>query len=155
MSISVAPAAAPPVDILVTNAEMQPIVVEVKNKEHLTREDAVRLFRDLTAYAALPAAPYVLVISQEVGFLWKDPLVTSPMPPPLEFPMDEVIGRYVPDISPSRRLRPQELQVASARWLLQLTGIGADDRTSAERMLRDVGFIAALEGAIVIPNPYA
>ena len=57
MSVNVARAGAPPVDILVTDADTRPIVVvEVKNQEDLLREDAVRLFRDLTSYAAFLAA---------------------------------------------------------------------------------------------------
>ncbi len=57
MSVNVARAGAPPVDILVTDADTRPIVVvEVKNQEDLSREDAVRLFRDLTSYAAFLAA---------------------------------------------------------------------------------------------------
>lgn len=121
MSAIVATTGAPPVDILVTDSEMQPIViVEVKNQESLAREDAVRLFRDLTSYAALPAAPFVLIVSQDNGYLWKDPLFTAEVPPPLEFPLGEVVGRYVPASCPPRRLRPQEVQIAVARWLLHL-----------------------------------
>jgi hypothetical protein len=155
MSISVATAGAPPVDILVTDADMRPIViVEVKNQEDLSREDAIRLFRDLTSYAVLPAAPFVLIVSQEYGYLWKDPPLTGEIPPPLEFPLDVVVRRYFPASSPPRRLRSQEVQIAVARWLLQLAYHGEDVQSSPERLLRDIGFIAAVDNAIVIPDPY-
>jgi len=155
MSVNVARAGAPPVDILVADADMRAIVVvEVKNQEDLSREDAVRLFRDLTSYAAFPAAPFVLFVSQEYGYLWKDPLLTAPGPPTLEFPLDEVVGRYVPASSPPRRLSSREVQIVVARWLLHLASHGEDVQSSPELMLRDMGFIAALARAIVIPDPY-
>jgi hypothetical protein len=57
--------------------------------------------------------------------------------------------------SPLRCLRQQELQIAIGHWLLHLARVGEDVETTPERMLRDMGFIAVLERAIVIPDPYA
>ena len=80
MSANVASASAPPIDILVTDAESRPIaVVEVKNKEHLSRHDAIRLLRDLATDNGLPAA-YYLVVSQDHGYLWRGPLATFGAP---------------------------------------------------------------------------
>lgn len=154
MSVNVATTAAPPVDILVTDAESRPIaVVEVKNKVGLSRDDAMRLLRDLSTYPSLPNAAYYLVVSQEHGYLWKGPLVAG-TPPTLQFAMDNVIERYGPALAENRRLRGGDVTVAVARWLIRLTNDKSDVGNVPESALCDTGFIAAMHGAVVVPEPY-
>jgi hypothetical protein len=154
VSVSMASASAPPVDILVTDAESRPIaVVEVKNKVGLSRDDATRLLRDLTTYPSLPDAAYYLVVSQEHGYLWKAPLVAG-APPTVQFAMDSVIERYGPALAENRRLRGGDVTVAVARWLIRLANEKSDVHNDPESAVRDTGFIAAMQGAVVVPEPY-
>ena len=154
MSVSAAATSAPPIDILVTDADERPIaVVEVKNKEGLSREDAMRQLRVLTTHYALPYAAYYLVVSQDYGYLWKGPLVAGAAPA-LQFAMDSVIERYGPALDNGRRLRGGDVTVAVARWLIRLTNEQSDVRGVPESALNDTGFIEAMQGAVVVPEPY-
>src|SRR5260370_37434292 len=89
-------------DILILSPEDLPItVVEVKNRQDLTREVATALQRNIIIHSLLPQTPFFLLISQDVGFLWKS--ATSPdTPPTYEFPMGKAVTRYL-------KLEPGEL----------------------------------------------
>ena len=83
-------------DILIQSPEGNPIaVVEVKNIPNLTRDEAVQLRRNLADYGVPFQTPFFLLLSQDIGFLWKDSKYENlDSQPTYEFPMDRVVARY-------------------------------------------------------------
>lgn len=142
-------------DILVADVDLKPIViVEVKNRQDLSRDVATSLYRSLLAHGARPAVPYFLLVSQDRGFLWTEARPGETDEPILDFPMGGVILRYAPEYTPPGRLRGKELERLVAHWLLDLTDVRADIKDGPELLLREAGFIGAIQGAIVITDPY-
>jgi hypothetical protein len=84
-------------DILIVDRHGSPIAaVEVTNREHLSAELATALRRNLVAHGYVPPTPYYLLLTQYVGYLWKQPDPTRLDPSPdYQFPLDNVIQRYL------------------------------------------------------------
>ena len=116
-------------------------LVEVKNQQQLTPEIAAAYRRNLDDHGALkPWAPFFLLVSQEVGFLWDQRGSTSPeTPPSVEFPMAPIVRRYLPWLADGEWLRKPELISAVTRWLSDLAE-GCDDLVSAE-VLAQIGLL--------------
>jgi hypothetical protein len=128
-------------------------VVEVKNREDLSPEVAAALRRNLVVHGFLTDAPYFLLVSQDVGFLWDrraqhgfDALPTA------RFPMEPVINRYLPERTVGDRLRGSELELVVFQWLLDLTETPKDVLGEPERSLDGSGLLDAMRGAR-ITNP--
>src|SRR6266567_4257762 len=85
-----------PVDILIRNSEGDPIaIVEVRNRQNLSRDAAIEMRHNIVAGGLPTNVPYFLLLSQEVGFLWKGQQQDNlDAPPAYEFPMDKVVTRY-------------------------------------------------------------
>src|SRR5579863_7076647 len=98
-------------DLIIKNLEDHLIaVVEVKNLKDLSREEAIEMRRTLLEYGFPADVPYFLLLSQEVGFLWKETAVGDPnASPTYEFPMDKVVTRYSEEHA-ERRLYGAELE---------------------------------------------
>ena len=124
--------------------------IEVKNKKNLTAEAASFHYRNMMNYGFIANAPYFLMISQDIGFLWDDlesGIICSN--PKLEFVMREVVGRYLPHLGEDR-LSGSELEFLVIQWLMDLMGLDSYVQTEPERSLIDIGFTEAILGGVVV-----
>lgn len=128
-------------DFLIRSPQGYPIaVVEVQNLQDLTRDEATELRRSLIAYGVPSQIPYFLLLSQDIGFLWKESKQESPdAPPTYEFPMDTIVTRYLQRDS-KRRLYQSVLALVVRQWLNDLT-MGSQEATEEpEKTLALAGF---------------
>ncbi len=137
-------------DIVIRSSDGSPIcVVEIKNLENLSRKDALVLRRNMIAHGMLANATYLMIISQDRGFLWKESRRKSPnASPKLEFPMPDVVARYLPQITSQNRLRGSELELIVLGWLNELATHPIVD-TEPEKSLDDIGFTKDIKYARV------
>lgn len=139
-------------DILIRDSEGYPIaVVEVKNPLHLSRNTAMELRHNLIEYGIPAHVPYFLLLSQDVGFLWKDGAggVDSDAPPDYEFPMDKIVIRYLKETS-ERRLYDFILSAIVFQWLNDLVNDPENADEEPEKTLALAGFNQALKNATVL-----
>jgi hypothetical protein len=139
-------------DLIVRNARGSTIAfVEIKNLQGLSRDLAIGIRHDLIEYGWIPAqAPYFLLLSQDVGFLWKEPKTDDlDLPPTYEFAMTSVVDRYL-DKDPGRRLYGEELEWLVLEWLLSLAGEVQPEAEEPERTLARSGFNDSIKGAAVL-----
>ena len=60
-------------DILIQSPQGNSIaVVEVKNRQNLSRDVATAFRRNMLVHGLLSQTPYFLLTSQDIGFLWKE-----------------------------------------------------------------------------------
>lgn len=142
----------PYADIVVRNADGNTIaVVEVKNRENLSRDVAIDLRRNLIAHGLVPAAQYFLLLSQDSGFLWKDMgLATLDAPPTQEFSMQPVLQRYLPQMEPKNRLGESILELLVLQWLNEIAIDGREPPEEPERLLATSGFLDSLRDATIL-----
>lgn len=138
-------------DILIQNPDTSPVaIVEVKNRQHLSPDIATEYRRNLLVHGALLRAPYFLLLSQDVGFLWHNGKADCvDMPPSSEFPMGDVMARYLPHLMPQDRLRGEELRLVILQWLLDLAYGPPPNGEMPEQTLAHAGFLQAIRGATV------
>lgn len=137
-------------DIVIQDPDGQFVaVVEIKNRQNLSREIATVLRRNSMTYSLLPQTPYFLLLSQDKGFLWKDAWREGPeVPPTYEFPMDKVIARYVSK-EPDDRLYNQELEFLALQWLTDLANGKQKTSEEPEKTLAVAGFNETIKEARV------
>ncbi|OLD95623.1 MAG: hypothetical protein AUI36_46100 [Cyanobacteria bacterium 13_1_40CM_2_61_4] len=134
-------------DILIQSPEDLPIaVVEVKNRQDLTREVATVLRRNIITHSLLPQTPYFLLISQDVGFLWK--AAGPDAPPTYKFPMDRVVTRYL-QREPGERLYGIELEFLVLQWLNDLASGRLNASEEPEKTLALAGFNDSIREATI------
>lgn len=134
-------------DILILSPEDLPIaVVEVKNRQDLTREVATELRRNIIIHSLLPQTPYFLLISQDVGFLWR--AAGPDALPEYEFPMDKVVARYLKR-EPGERLYGIELEFLILQWLTDLASGALKTSEEPEKTLAFTGFNDSIREATV------
>jgi len=127
----------------------QAAIIELKNAQNLTRKDATQFRRNLVVHGFVPSAPYLLLLSQDHGYLWRDKKPSKlEVPPDAEFRMDVVIRRYVRDLG-QRRLSGIEFELLVLQWLDDLnTGLVAATE-EPERTLASLGLFNLLRGGSV------
>jgi hypothetical protein len=134
-------------DIVVSNLQEIVALVEVKNVRDLTRTYAIKF---VSALPRSVAAKYLLVISQEKGFLWTPaPQVGTLQEPQLELDMRGVFATYQQDTGLRGWLRGGELEPLAFDWLARLTRLPEDQYAATERALEHTGFMSAIRGAFV------
>lgn len=143
-------------DILITGQEGIPIAaVEVKNRERTSPDVARVLRRNLIVHGYLPPTPYFLLVSQDVGYLWTNVKAEdTDVPPSYEFPMTNVILRYLRS-QPLRRLSGNELELVILEWLIELTVDHREPREEPESTLATAGFDGAIKGGRVVAEAVA
>jgi hypothetical protein len=143
-------------DILISDREGAPIAaVEVKNRQDMTPEVARVLRRNLIVHGYVPPTPYFLLVSQDVGYLWKNVKPEDiDVPPDYEFPLTNVISRYLRS-QPPRRLSGNELELVILEWLIELTVDHRDPHKDPERTLATAGFEDAIKGGRVVAEAVA
>jgi len=120
------------------------LVGECRNALNLDRESAQWIYdRQLVNFQR--SAPYLLLMSQDHGYLWSSPAQPG-QPPAFEFAMAPVIQRYAPELGAEDRLLGSQLDLVVGQWLSELS-VGLVGETEAEEALRSAGVIAALQGA--------
>ena len=139
------------VDILIKSPEGDPIaVVEVKNLRNLSRDEAIQLRRNLADYGVPIQVPFFMLLSQDIGFLWKDSKYENLDAPPMyTFPMDNVVARYS-DRKAGERLYEAEFEILALRWLNQLTIESQNSGEEPEKALASSGFYEAIKGAYAL-----
>lgn len=139
------------VDILIQSLEGDTIaVVEVKNLRDLTRDEAIQIRRSLVDYGVPVQVPFFMLLSQDIGFLWKDSKYENLDAPPMyTFPMGNVVARYS-DRKPGERLYEAEFEILALRWLNHLTIKAYSNSEEPEKTLALSGFIEAIEGAYAL-----
>ncbi len=137
-------------DILIKDAKGDTIaVVEVKNIQNLSRDEAMQLRHNLVDFGVPFQAPFYLLLSQDTGFLWKDSSYENlDVPPMYEFPMDDVVARYSHGKA-GERLYGAVFEILALRWLNNLTSQPSAISKEPEKTLALSGFINAIQGADV------
>ena len=138
-------------DILVQSPEGDPIaVIEVENLKDLTRGEAIELRHNLIEYGLPSRVPYFLLVSQDVGFIWKGTQNEDLDAPPMyEFPMDEVVARYS-NRTLGERLYGAELEILVLQWLTNLAAKPQTNTEEPEKTLAISGFNESIIGAVVL-----
>jgi hypothetical protein len=142
-------------DLLVSDKTGKPVVmIELKNRQDMTRNVAVHLRRNLAAHDALGSVPYFLLLSQDAGYLWKNSPASDLLAlPSAEFPMRAVVERYSPHTDGSRRLGGSEFSALVFRWLQSLTQPSNGIQDAAETTLKEAGVLEAMRGGSVADQP--
>ncbi len=138
-------------DLLIKGRDDEVIaLVEVKNPRPFSRDTALDLYRDIADRTSVDA-PYFLVLSQTLGFLWQsNALHLQQLAPAAEFSMQSVMARYAPNLASGERLRGRELDYIVFRWLSTLTAGPTDGRTEQEVSLAKTGFLTAIHGRSIV-----
>lgn len=138
-------------DILIQTAEGETVaIVEVKNIANLTREEAIQLRRNLARYGVPFQAPFFLLLSQDVGFMWKDSKVENlDSAPDYEFPMAGVVARYS-HRRPGERLYEEEFELLVFQWLNSLAVRPRENVEEPEKTLMLARFIEAVRNASIL-----
>lgn len=133
----------------------QVAVVELKNPRNLTGEAARLYRREMIIHGVLPQTPFFLLLSQDIGYLWKDARPDTPdAPPTVAFSMGNVIERYL-TVPPGHRLIRVELEIIVVQWLGDLAAGLELPAEEPDKTLAAVGFIDAIRGASVVPEATA
>ncbi|MGH2496945.1 MAG: hypothetical protein ACRDIV_19755 [Ktedonobacteraceae bacterium] len=139
------------VDILIQSPDGDTIaVVEVKNLRNLSPDEATQIRRNLADFGVPVHVPFFMLLSQDVGFLWKDSKYENLDAPPMyTFPMENVVARYS-DRKPGERLYEAEFEILALRWLNQLTIKSHNSDEEPEKTLALSGFDEAIKGAYAL-----
>ncbi len=138
-------------DLVVKNLDGGSIaVVEVKGGMYMSKDYAIDIRRNMLAEGLPAHIPYFLILSQDLGFLWKDSEQNDlNTPPTYEFPMNEVIKRYSTE-EPDRRLPVIELEYVMLQWLTSLSIEPQKVAEEPEKTLAASGFMDAIKDALVL-----
>src|SRR5205085_9475212 len=137
-------------DILIRDSEGYPIaIVEVKNIQNLSQDVAMELRHNLIEYGIPARVPYFLLLSQDVGFLWKTSNhLDLDAPPNYEFPMDKIVTRYLKEDS-ERRPYGSILELVVFQWLNDLATNPGNANEEPEKTLSLSGFITSIKDAAI------
>ena len=138
-------------DLVIQNDEGDPIaLVEVKNPSNLSRELAREMHRNIIRRGLPRRVPYLLLLSQDKGYLWENPDRESEEAlPNYEFSMDRVVNRYRTE-QMSRRLYTEVLEFLVFQWLMSLTNSEQESSEEPEKTLSLSGFNKSIKGATVL-----
>jgi hypothetical protein len=138
-------------DLVIQNDEGDPIaLVEVANPSHLSRDRATEIHRNIMKRGLPKHVSYLLLLSQDKGYLWENPdRESEEAPPDYEFSMDEVINRYRTE-QMSRRLYTEVLEFLVFQWLMSLANSEQESSEEPEKTLSLSGFNKSIKGATVL-----
>jgi hypothetical protein len=138
-------------NITIEDSNESPIAaVEITSLPNVESDEAIKI-RSYMLERGLPAhIPYFLLLSQDIGFLWKDdPSLKADSPPNYEFPMDTVMTRYSKKPL-EQRLYTGELEYLFLRWLMDLRAQPQEMMEASDKKLTDVGFTDAIHRAMIL-----
>ena len=137
-------------DLVIRDTKDDPLaVIDLVNFPGFSREEAIEL-RQRMIDRGLPAQlPYFLLLTQDVGFLWKDTEKDQlDAPPNYEFPMNGLIQRYEKESS-RRRLYGWELEFLILKWFIHLTASSEPDTEEPELTFVRSGLRELIKGTFV------
>jgi hypothetical protein len=137
------------IDFVIKKAGNPIAFVEVKNRKKFSIDDAVKLRKNLLPDLNPPHSGYLLLISQDHGYLWKNTSNDELEKPSSAFPMNAVIQRYFKVGNPETRLRNTELEFIIYQWLNELTFKPRTEQFPAdpEKSLFECGLIQEMYAA--------
>ncbi|GAC1392444.1 MAG: hypothetical protein NVS4B11_08460 [Ktedonobacteraceae bacterium] len=138
-------------NLVIKNLDGDPIaVIETQSRTNMSRDIAIGIRRNMLE-TGLPAhIPFFLLLSQDVGYLWKDAKPNEPNEPPIsEFSMRNVIKRYSIK-NPEQRLYGYELKLVVYHWLINLSKSSQKNIEEPEKTLALFGFDDVIRGALVL-----
>jgi hypothetical protein len=138
-------------DLVIENADGHLIaVVEVKSRLNLSSDVATEMRRNIMERGLPAHIPYFLLLSQDIGYLWKETNQNgSSEAPTYVFPMDKVVARYAKRVF-DRRLYETELSLLVLQWLTHLSMEGSETSEEPERTLALSGFSDSIKNAAVL-----
>ena len=138
-------------DLVIKNLDSDPIgIVEVVGGTYMSRDYAIEIRQNMLRSGLPTHVPYFLILSQDLGYLWKDSEQNGPdTPPTYEFPMGEIVKQYSTGDT-NRRLPRIELEYVMLKWLTILSIKPQEATEEAEEILAASGFINAIEDAMVL-----
>ena len=109
-------------DITIKSPDQQTIaLVEVFNVGNLDLVTATAIRRNLIDLFALPTTPYLLIVSQEYGYLWNHgDCDVIPVEPTEMFSMEPVMARFASDHPPGVRMQAGIFDYVVVQWLSHL-----------------------------------
>jgi hypothetical protein len=140
-------------DLMVRDGQGTPIaLVEIKNLPDLSVDGASAVLRNLLTHGlAKPPARFLLIVSQETGYLWdqEDWDVSTGGQPAAAFRMGDVVNRYLPSLAGNRRLSHSQLELAVSQWLWDLANGSEDRPIEIESELDQTAFLDHIRGGRV------
>lgn len=126
-------------------------IVEAKNHKGWTPDLATGWRRNMLEHGLqFQEAPYFLLVSQEVGYLWDQREKVDPdAPPAISFPMAPVIQRYAPWLAPGEHLGGPQLEILIEAWLNSLAGVDETNPGLIEQALERTGVLSRIRHARV------
>lgn len=137
--------------VLIENSDEHLIaVVEARSIRDLSEESAIRSRNGMLEHGISAHTPYLMVLSQDVGFLWKDnPSTDENRPPDYQFPMDSIVERFLPN-EPGKRLIKWGLEDLVVHWLTKLSFKPQEmGQEEPEKTLARAGFTDAIYDGMV------
>ncbi|HKW21494.1 MAG TPA: hypothetical protein VJO13_08980 [Ktedonobacterales bacterium] len=129
-------------------------LVEIKNAKSFPIEFAASLAEQMLEDGALAEIPYLLVVSQDIGFLWRDARAEAvTAADAIQFDMVHVLDRYLHGDN-SRRLVEDELVLRVQQWLIELSLGRVSVTSEPDRTLAALGFLNAIRGGLVTGESY-
>ena len=133
-------------DILVQSPAGAPLaIVEIQNIRELTQEVASEIYHTRMGYGYGLQVPYFFLLTQDHGYLWATQAPLADLP--YEFPLRNVVARYLPNLRPGERLRGPELSLIMEQWLNDLALGWQTAEEEPELILARLGFLAAIDHA--------
>ncbi len=125
-------------------------VVEVTSLPDIQLDEAIEI-RSSMLECGLPVyIPYFLLLSPDIGFLWKGgPSSSMDSPPDLQFPMNSVTTRYLKG-KPGDWSYPEALEWMALEWLMDLRAKPQEMEEEPDKMLAHAGFTDALHHSMIL-----
>ncbi|MGH2487609.1 MAG: hypothetical protein ACRDHE_16530 [Ktedonobacterales bacterium] len=129
-------------------------LVQIKNAKSFPIEFATLLAGQMLEDGALAEIPYLMVLSQEVGYLWHNATTGTITPASaVQIDMTAVLDRYLQD-DRDRRLIEAELVLRVQQWLIELSLGRIMPTSEPDRTLATLGFLDAIRGGLVTGESY-
>ncbi|HWS83310.1 MAG TPA: hypothetical protein VN207_03535 [Ktedonobacteraceae bacterium] len=137
--------------LVIEDSYERPIaVVEVTSLSDMSLDVVMEIRRSMLERGLPAHIPYFLLLSQDIGFLWKDdPSLSVDSPPNYEFPMDTVMVRYSKKPL-EQRLYTGELEYLFLLWLMDLRAQPQEMVEEPEKKLTHAGFMDAIHRAMIL-----
>jgi hypothetical protein len=140
-------------DLVIRDTKDDPLaVIDVVNFPGFSREEAIELRQRMLDHGLPAHLPYFLLLTQDVGFLWKDTEKDQlNVPPNYEFPMNGLVQRYEKEIS-QRRLYRWELEFLILQWFAHLRASSEPDTEEPELTLVQSGLRELIKDVSLLPD---
>lgn len=112
------------------------IITEVKGFDKLSEAKALAIKNDILTEKLIDSTKYILVVSQENGYLWDvEECSDYKARPLLAFSTKEIVNRYLSDLQSERKLKHDELEMIFKQWFYTIN----INNEKPEDLLNDIG----------------